>query len=80
MKSFGRDSMDIELRGNRALVSWYVQPATAPVSHKDYLKCELPWHECITHVICSFKNSSSLPTRSGAFFCHWLCYILLCAT
>lgn len=80
MKSFGWDSMGIELCGNYAPMSWYVQPATAPVSCGDYLKCELPWHKCITHVICSFKNSPSLPTRSGAFFCHWLCCIFLCAT
>lgn len=57
MKSFGWRWVDIELPGNYALISSYVLPATAPVPCRDYLKCELPWHESITHVICSFKNS-----------------------
>lgn len=33
MKSFGWHSLDIGLRGNYALMSRYVQPATAPVPH-----------------------------------------------
>lgn len=80
MKTFGWHWMDIALRGHYAFMSWYVQPATAPVSYRDYLKHELHWHGCITHVICSFKNFPSLPTRFRAFFCHWLCYIFFCAT
>lgn len=43
----------------------YVQPPTAPLSRTDDLKREPLWHKCITHVNCSFKNTSTLPSCSG---------------
>lgn len=59
--------MNIELCGHYAFMSWYVQPATAPVSYRDYLKHELLWHGCITHVICSLKISHPSPHASEHF-------------
>lgn len=53
-------SLDIGLRGNYALVARYVRPAAAPVCCEEYLKRELLWHGCITHVIYPFKKKKIL--------------------
>lgn len=37
-------------------MAWYVRPPTAPVCCEEYLKHELFWHGCITHVIYPLKK------------------------
>lgn len=81
MNTFGWHLMDIELRRHYVFMSWYVQPATAPVSYRDYLKCELPWHKCITHVICSLKKFLIPPyTLRSIFLSLAMLHFLLCHT
>lgn len=52
--------LDSGLGGKYALMARYVRPATATVCCEEYLKREVLWHRCITHVIYPLKKKKIL--------------------